>query len=548
MPGRVSGSQGGRERMHETLSDLLARQVAERPDALAFIDGSRMVRVAEFEAMVQRTAAWLDAHGIGAGDRVAVWLVNRIEWLALLFGLARVGAALVAVNTRYRAAELEYLLERSGARMLVLQPGVRSIDFAAVLDQTDSAALRAVEQIAVVGAPQTLRMLDREPIVFDALLGPDAGGSTPDRCNPDALAVLYTTSGTTKGPKLVMHTQRTLALHAQHAACGVGFDADAARLLAALPLCGTFGLTAALAAMAAAAPIVLMDVFDGPTAAALVRQHAVTHVFGSDEMFRRMAEAVVGDAPFPSARLFGYAAFQPGAAEFAQQAWARGMPLTGLYGSSEVQALFAVQSHALPLAQRVEGGGLPCAVLAGGTAQVRIRDVETGALAAPGTSGEIEIRAPASFVGYLNDLEATARAIDAEGFFRTGDLGHLRADGSFVYETRMGDAIRLGGFLVNPGEIEEELKRLPQVADAQVVAVEIGGATRSVAFIIPAIGSASLEEASLLQAARARLAGYKVPARVYFVDQFPVTQSSNGTKIQRAKLRQMATELLSAHE
>lgn len=173
--------------------------MTERPDALAFIDGNRPIHVAEFDALVHRTAAWLDAHGIGAGDRVAVWMVNRIEWLALLFGLARAGATLVAVNTRYRAAELEYLLGRSGARMLVLQPGVRNIDFMAVLAETDPAALRAVEQIVVVGGQELPRVPNRVVTGFDALLHPDARDSVPDRSDPDALAVLYTTSGTTKG-------------------------------------------------------------------------------------------------------------------------------------------------------------------------------------------------------------------------------------------------------------------------------------------------------------------------------------------------------------
>jgi fatty-acyl-CoA synthase len=126
-----------------------------------------------------------------------------------------------------------------------------------------------------------------------------------------------------------------------------------------------------------------------------------------------------------------------------------------------------------------------------------------------------------------------------DGYFRTGDIGRLRADGSFVYETRRGDAVRLAGFLVNPVEIEDAIKRLPEVADAQVVAVEIDGQTRCVAFIIAAPGAAPDPEA-VIAWARASMAPFKVPARVWQVGEFPVTQGPNGVKIQRGKLREMA--------
>src|SRR5215211_3423743 len=126
-------------------------------------------------------------------------------------------------------------------------------------------------------------------------------------------------------------------------------------------------------------------------------------MFGSDEMFRRIAAAVPCHDPFPSARLFGFAAFHPGAAEFARAAWDRRIPLAGLYGSSEVQALFATQPQSLTLEQRIEGGGRP----ASPDAEVRVRDVDSGELLAPGGTGEIEIRAPTNFVGYLNDPAAT---------------------------------------------------------------------------------------------------------------------------------------------
>jgi fatty-acyl-CoA synthase len=177
-------------------------------------------------------------------------------------------------------------------------------------------------------------------------------------------------------------------------------------------------------------------------------------------------------------------------------------------------------------------------------AKVRVRDTETGELAAAGISGEIEISAPSQFLGYFGNPVATRDAITADGFFRTGDIGRLRGDGSFVYETRAGDAMRLGGFLVAPGEIEDELKSCPGVADAQVVAVDLKGQARCVAFVIPA--REPPKQDALIARLRERLAAYKVPARIYVVDAFPVTESANGVKIQRARLRAMALERIAA--
>lgn len=510
--------------MIPVLSALLDRHLAARPGATAFIAEGRAFSYAEFDALSRRAAAWLHANGVGPGDRVALWLVNRIEWLALLFGLARLGAAAVSVNTRYRAAELEHILAHSGVRMLVLQPAFRGIDFAALLAGVDKAATRSLERVAVL----------------DAREWPEA--ETPDRAAPDAVLAMFTTSGTTSSPKLVMHLQRTIAFHALQTSRAFGFDEPGARLLAAIPFCGVYGLCSTLAAFAAGAPVVIMEAFDAGAAVELMHRHALTHAFGGDEMYRRMLELVPGHDPFPAARLLGFAAFRAGAAELAESAWQRRVPLIGLYGSSEVQALFAAQSARAPLAERIEAGGYPAA---GEAAQVRVRDVDSGELLPPGKSGELEIRSPGNFAGYWMNPEASAKALDQEGFFRTGDIGRLRGDGSFVFEARRGDAFRLAGYLVSPLEIEDALKRIPGVSDVQVVGVDIAGQPRCVAFVVPT-NNEKLDDRKILTTVGERLAAFKVPARVWFVERFPVTESANGVKIQRAKLREMALERLAA--
>lgn len=525
-----------------SMPKLLAHNVSQRPDDVAFIDGERRITYAEFDDMCCRTAAWLAAQGIGPQDRVAVWLVNRIEWLALYFGLSHIGATLVTVNTRYRSHELAYILERSQARMLVLELNFRKIDFPAVLDGVSPEAAQALERVAVIrapadGLPETV--LGKPTCRFELAGLPD--GELPTSGHADSLNILFTTSGTTSGPKLVMHTQRTVTLHSQRVARAYRFEEEGVSLLAALPFCGVFGFNAAFGAFAAGKPVVVMDTFDGAEAARLINAHHVTHVFGSDEMFRRILDHAVGDIPFPSIRVCAFAAFHPGVEELGREAWRRGVPLYGLYGSSEVQALFSMQRPGQPEAELLKGGGLPC----NSDARIRIRDIDSGEILSPGRSGAVEIQSDSNFVGYLNNPEATRKAIDDDGFFSTGDVGYLREDGSFVYLTRQGDALRLGGYLVSPVEIEDVLKAQAGVADAQVVGVEIEGQVRCAAFVIAKTG-VTLDEAALRAQVSSTLAAFKVPARIWTVAEFPTTQSSNGIKIQRAKLRDMAMQRLEA--
>lgn len=520
------------------MPELLAHHVARHPGDVAFVDGEREITYGEFNIMCRKTAVWLAAQGIGPGDKVAVWLVNRVEWLTLYFGLSHIGATLVAVNTRYRSHELEYILERSQAKLLVLELNFRKIDFPAVLAGVDSGSVQSLERVAVLNAasadlPDSI--LGKPTTAFN--LDDLADGDVAFTGGSDSLSILFTTSGTTSGPKLVMHQQRTVTLHSQRVAKSYGFEEDGVRLLAALPFCGVFGFNAVFGAFAAGKPVVLMDTFDGAEAARLIAHHGITHVFGSDEMFRLIVSHAVGDIPFPSARVFGFASFQPGVDELGCDAWRRKIPMFGLYGSSEVQALFSLQRIDQPVLERIKGGGLPA--YAG--AEIRIRDIDTGEILPVGQSGAIEIRSDSNFVGYLNNQEATQKAIDKDGFFSTGDVGYLRGDGSFVYITRQGDAIRLAGYLVSPVEVEDVLKSQPGVASAQVVGVELNGQMRCAAFVILEPGH-TLDEASLKAGVANTLAAFKVPVRIWDVPEFPTTQSSNGAKIQRTKLRDMAIQ------
>lgn len=523
------------------LGDLLQHRLDTAPASVAFINADERINVLDFAARVDRTVGWLRAQGMGAGDVVAVWMVNRLEWVALLFAAARIGAVVMSVNTRYRSEELTHILQASGARLLVTHGQYRKLDFIETVAGLNKSTLPALQAIALLGESRALEQLQCQwPLLHFA---PDSAApdGMPDASSGEQLAILFTTSGTTKAPKLVMHPQRTLADHARRCAAAYGLDAPGAALLAMLPLCGVFGLNSVLAAFAGGAPVVLQEVFEGSEAARLLRQHEVTHTFGSDEMFRRLVASTDEARPFPAARMFGFGAFTSSFNDFAVECWQRVIPLHGLYGSSEVLALFSAQPTALPLQERLEGGGRP---VAGELAGVRIRDGASGELLPPGASGEIEIRSPSNFIGYYRDEAATREAV-REGWFRTGDLGRLRSDGTFVFESRMGDAMRLGGHLVSPAEIEESMKKLPGIADAHVVSLEILGRPRVFAFAVPQAGSAPSAQA-LIDSLRHSMASFKVPERIWFVDSFPQTQGANGAKTSRVKLRQMAQQRLAA--
>lgn len=259
-------------------SALLQARLATDPQAPAFIHRDGVTTVADFADQVARMVTALRVQGIGPGDRVAVWLVNRVEWLVLLMALARLGAIAAAVNTRYRQEEVAHILRTSGARWLITQCPHQRIDFLATLAELSPAQMPELQQVL---------LLDGDLPATDAAAQADLGWTVAalewrqtlpakeaDLSDPEATVVLFSTSGTTKAPKLVMHPQRTLVDHAQRCATAYRLDAPGACLLTLLSLCGAFGLNSTLAALAGGAPVVLPPMFEAQDAAASLVCHA----------------------------------------------------------------------------------------------------------------------------------------------------------------------------------------------------------------------------------------------------------------------------------
>lgn len=345
--------------------------------------------------------------------------------------------------------------------------------------------------------------------------------------------LLFTTSGTTSKPKFVLHDQRSLAGHASDVARAFGFDAPDAVILLPIPLCGTFGLTSALGALAARRPLVMVPTFDAQAAASLIREHSVTHFAAAGDIVAQLL-AVSDDAkPYPSVRLVIGA--RTGQAARAEQ---RGLTLVGVYGMSEVQAMVSRHYETDPPDTRELGGGQ----LIAPDAKVRARDTATGSILPHGESGELEFLMQSAMAGYFDNEEATRAVFTEDGYVRSGDLGYT-VDGGFVFQSRMGDALRLSGFLVNPLEIEETIDGAPGVASSQVVGIEGDRGTYAVAFVVAQEGAAVDEQAVIAHCA-SRIARYKVPKRVFAIDAFPVTHSANGTKVQKGRLRELAMDLV----
>ena len=481
-----------------TLSTLLDRLVAARPDAVAVIEGEQSTDRADLSRRVAGLGAQLAQLGIARGGRVALWLPNGRDYLVAILAVARLGALAVHVNTRLGPAEVGDLLDRTGARGLITHPSLRAKRRDVVL-----------RDLPILG--------DDEPLRTD--------GACPDLATSDADCLVYTTGGTTARPKLVVHRQRSIAAHAATVARVAGFDQPGSAYLAAVPLCGTFGNIGAMASLAGGATLVMMPGFDADEAARLIDRHRITHLLGDDRMIDRLADA----GTYDSIRFCGAAAFGADARPALARGVAAGLMPRAIYGSSEVQALFALGDPA------AEGWGA-------------VTPVDPAARTVV-VDDELRLAGPSLFDRYLDDDAATDAAREG-GLFRTSDRATIQGNG-FVFEGRMGDVLRLGGFLVSPLEIEAFLVRQPGVAEAQVVGIEGaengGRGTAPFAFVVAQAG-AGIDEAMLIAACTADLARYKVPVRIVAIEAFPTSTGPNGPKISRADLRRLAAEMQSQEE
>lgn len=525
------------------LPDLLGRLVHRDPTATAVLDTTPdgTTHPVRRDALWRRTRALaeeLREHGVGPGDAVAVWMPNWSDALVWQAAVAARGAHVVGINTRYGVEEAAHVLERAQPRLVALAHDFHSLD---LLDRLRGAVARSgvVPAVAVVPGP------GREaPDPAGSDVGAGAwtpqrdDGPEPARSDPDALAVAFTTSGSTGLPKLAAHTGAAVLAHAVADAAVLGLG-EGDVVLGALPLSGVFGYNATTAALAAGATVLLEPVFDADRVLDHMAAHRVTHLASGDDLVLRLSEAWSARPrrDLSSWRWWGVADFQGRSHELAAWLGERfGTRVVGVYGSSEVFALTATWPADEPAPGCWAGGGR----VVHPDIAVRVADPDTDAVLEPGREGELQFRGPNVVDAYLG--AAVPDALTADGWFRSGDLGVLVDEGAFVYVCRRGDALRLRGFLVDPAEIELRLAAHPDVGTAKVVGVPgADGATRAVGFVVAAPGRTPSGD-DLVAWCREALAGFKVPAAVHVIDAMPTTSGTNGIKIRTAELRRWALE------
>jgi fatty-acyl-CoA synthase len=440
----------------------------------------------------------------------------------VLFAAARLGALVVPISPRYKAPEAKHLLTVSRARLALAPRRFLDTPYAELAEglRADLPYLEAVWAIDDPGA-----------------LLPVPAAEAPAHADGSELLCCFSTSGTTGSPKLAAHNQASIVRHARHVARGMDIRPGDA-VLCALPLFGVFGFMGALATLAGGGTCVIQQHFEPEPAARAFGPHRITHMLGSDSMFEPMMR--VAGADFSTWRHAAFADFVGLGEEVTRRADELGVRFSATYGSSECYSLMSFHDWNAGPEVRARAGGVPVDP----AIEVRIVDPEAGTVLPDGERGEIQVRGPNVLDEYLNNPEATAKAKTADGWFRTGDLGYREGD-TYVYLARMGDSLRLRGFLVNPAEIENCLIQVKGVGGAQVVGVSRPGeGDAAVAYVIAAPDAPLPDEAALLAHCRANIASYKVPLRVVALEAFPTLNGPNGFKVQKRTLREMARELL----
>lgn len=516
-----------------TLYDLIAQAPADAPCLRA---GEDAITYGTFRDRVRRVSGGLRRMGLMRGDCLALWLPNTNDWLAVAFGCARVGVNVLAINLRLGPAEIGDFIDRAGCKAIAYAPQYAGKDHEAVLAAIESSQLATV-RLAITSDGARTGLKDRVTVGLMDLLSSDpdqeelAMGSDP--------CIVFSSSGTTSRPKLVVHSQERAARHGQDVAIRLSLRGTDARVFLGVPFCGAYGYSVALSSLAGHCCISVDEAFDPVGAVKVLDTDHITHMFGTNDMLERMLD-VAGPGWRPARlRTFVHANFTPGLLALPARAEAQGVPLRGPFGMSEIFALFASQRSEAPLERRAESGGFPSSP----QARVRVRDPQTEALLGPMEHGELEIFTPNMMLEYLGDPAGTANAFTADGYLRTGDLGYLNGDGGFTHVSRMGDVIRVGGFLVNPLEIEEAVMGVPGLAACQVVEVPAAKSTRPVAFVIGNPGYVH-DETALIAHCKTHLAVFKVPIRFFELQEFPLTAGPNGAKVRKTRLRERALELL----
>ncbi|MFF0816690.1 AMP-binding protein [Rhodococcus sp. NPDC003318] len=513
----------------QTVWSILSESARTHTDREAVVDTSERLTYRQLAAAAHRAGRAMIAAGIEHGDRIALWAPNSVRWTVVVLGAHSIGAVVVPINTRARGHEAAEILRRTRVRQLFLDNGFLDTDYTGLL--------RAAAGPPAADAP--FRDLPDLRGVVDLHRDPDAGwdGFVASGDDPRALdlrrldrhraaaagdvAYVMSTSGSTGTPKGVVLRHGQLVRVYRDLGERLGIDGSD-RLLGVNPLSHSFGLNAGLlAALAVGGCYVAVDVFDAAAVRGLVEAERITVVSGPPTLFTDL----IGDGtappfdPAPRLAVTGAATVTAELLDRIRMFLGIGSVATG-YGLTEAAGTVT--------AQRPHPGG-PDGLAAPALPGIEMRTVDgSGRDVGPGRAGEVLVRGFNVMSGYLDDADATARVLDADGWLHTGDIGVLDDDGALRVVDRIGEMFVVGGFNVYPAEIESVLAAHPAVGEVAVLGVpdeRLG--RRPVAYVVPI---APVDGCTLRDHCRELLSGYKVPTAVILLDEMPRTPSGKASR------------------
>ncbi len=537
----------------DTIGEFFEKQVNNYPDNEFMVYPDRNLRFTykEFNDRVDMLAKGLLSIGITKGDHVGIWANNVPDWLTFMFATAKIGAVLVTVNTAYKSHELDYVMKQSDMKALAIIDGFRDVDYVKTVyelvpelktharSNLDSEEFPHLRSVIYIGPEKHRGMYNTNEIL---LLGKHTDQNAlleaKKSLNNDDVINMQYTSGTTGFPKGVMLTHRNILNNGYYIGERQNLSHED-RLCLPVPLFHCFGIVlGVLAVLTHGGTLVMVELFDPLLVLAAIQKEKCTAVYGVPTMF-------IAEMSHPMFEMFDLSSLRTGIMAGspcpieAMKKVIEDMNMTEVtiaYGLTEASPVFTQTSVDDPIEKRVNtvGTDMPFS-------EVKIVDPETGETLGPGVTGEICCRGYNVMKGYYKMPEMTQQAIDEEGWLHSGDLAVRDEDGYYSIVGRIKDMIIRGGENIYPREIEEFLYTMNGIRDVQVVGIpdekygEIVGA-----FIIREDG-ADIKEEDVRDFSIARIARYKVPKHVFFVNEFPLTASG---KIQKFKLKEMATDCL----
>jgi fatty-acyl-CoA synthase len=515
--------------LEKTIGQALADSAARHPSVEALVSRHQGIRVTyrELQRNAELTARGLNGLGIRPGDRVGVWACNCVEWVYLQLATALAGAVLVNVNPAYRSHELRFVLRKSGMKALFLHEADSRARYLDVLNEARQDQDLPLEHVVLLGTESWDRML------AGGVEAP-APAQTPD----DVVNIQYT-SGTTGSPKGVLLTHRNLVNNAfvvgREIRMGPGD-----RLCSPVPLYHCFGcvMSSLMAVVHGITLVMPAAQFDPLAALQAIDAERCTVIYGVPTMF-------IAELEHPDFRKYDMSTLRTGimaGAPCPVEVMKRLITdmhcggMTVAYGQTESSPGITMSAVDDDLEHRVStiGRALP-------ETEVKIVAPWNNEILETGERGELCTRGYLVMKGYDQEPEATARAVDSDGWLHTGDLAVMRDDGYFHIAGRLKEMIIRGGENIYPREIEEFLHQHPKIADVYVVGLPDARLGEAVLAWIKLKAGESMEAEEVRDYCRGKIAHFKIPQYVRFVDAFPMTVTG---KVQKFRIREQEIEAL----